>query len=342
LRIVFSLKPMNKTRILTDLRIDQSPIWGKHADFVEDLAPDFFSIWRRMPLFLRNRLNPFAHLFVMIRYRKMYDVIINASLKTGQLLGLIRKAFGSRKPAQILLELMLDQESSAFLWKVKRNIQRYAFSAVDMIFVSSTSEIEIYSNRLELPRHIFHFHFFHTNIVKPGMVHTDQGYLLSVGKTGRDYATLADAARGLPYKIVVVSDAGSIKGIDFPSNCEVLVDISRERYLSLLNDCRIVLVPLHGLVKSTGQVVFLEAMALGKPVVATETVGTFDYIQSGQNGLLVPPYDSRALREAIITVAGNKTVRSNLGRKGLEFVTRNCTFQNYVETVLKAADEVCG
>jgi glycosyltransferase involved in cell wall biosynthesis len=174
------------------------------------------------------------------------------------------------------------------------------------------------------------------------MVHTDQGYLLSAGKTGRDYATLADAVRGLPYKIVVVSDPESIKGIDFPPNCELLVNISRERYLLLLNDCRIVLVPLHRLIKSTGQVVFLEAMALGKPVVATETVGTFDYIQSGQNGLLVPPYDSHALKEAIINVAGNKTVRNDFGRKGLEFVIRNCTFQNYVETVLKAADEVCG
>jgi len=342
LKVVFSLKPMNKTRILTDLRIDQSPVWGNHVDSVEDLAPGFFGVWKRMPLFFRNRLNTFAHLFVMVLYRKRYDVIINASLKTGQLLGVVRKCFGLRKPAQILLELMLDQESNTLLWKMKRNIQRYAFSAVDVIFVSSTAEIKIYSDRFKLPRNAFRFHFFHTNIVKPEMVHTDKGYLLSVGKTGRDYATLADAARGLPYKIVVVSDPKSIKGIDFPPNCELLVNISRERYLLLLNDCRIVLVPLHRLIKSTGQVVFLEAMALGKPVVATETVGTFDYIQSGQNGLLVPPYDSYTLKEAIINVAGNKTIRNNFGRKGLEFVIRNCTFQNYVETVLKAADEVCG
>jgi glycosyltransferase involved in cell wall biosynthesis len=211
-----------------------------------------------------------------------------------------------------------------------------------MIFVSSTTEIKIYSDRFTLPEHKFRFHFFHTNIVKPEMVHTDQGYLLSAGKTGRDYATLADAVRGLPYQTVVISDAQSIKGIDFPSNCEVLVNIPRERYLSLLNGCRLVLVPLHRLVKSTGQVVLLEAMALGKVVVATETVGTSDYIQSGQNGLLVSPYDSHALREAIIKVAGNKTIKSDFGRKGLEFVTRNCTFQRYVETVLKVANEVCG
>jgi glycogen synthase len=46
-------------------------------------------------------------------------------------------------------------------------------------------------------------------------------------------------------------------------------------------------------------VVLFEAMALGKPVVATRAAGTVDYIRDGENGLLVEPGDAPAMANAI-------------------------------------------
>ena len=73
-------------------------------------------------------------------------------------------------------------------------------------------------------------------------------------------------------KIPIVSDDYHLKGIDISANITVKKNIPYSEYLTLLENSRLVVVPLTKHVMSTGQVVILEAMALGKPVIATETV----------------------------------------------------------------------
>jgi glycosyltransferase involved in cell wall biosynthesis len=57
----------------------------------------------------------------------------------------------------------------------------------------------------------------------------------------------------------------------------------------------------------------LEAMAAGKPVVATNIAGIPLVILEGRTGLLVPPRDSHALAEAIVLILLNKSLREKMG-----------------------------
>ncbi|MFI5350662.1 MAG: glycosyltransferase family 4 protein [Elusimicrobiota bacterium] len=57
----------------------------------------------------------------------------------------------------------------------------------------------------------------------------------------------------------------------------------------------------------------LEAMACGKPVVATRT-GTADYIEDGLSGLLVAPRNPGALAEAMLRLIRDSGLREKLGR----------------------------
>jgi glycosyltransferase involved in cell wall biosynthesis len=50
-------------------------------------------------------------------------------------------------------------------------------------------------------------------------------------------------------------------------------------------------------------IVVLEGMASGIPVIATAAGGPVDIIQSGVDGILVPPRNSKALAEAILSIA---------------------------------------
>lgn len=60
-------------------------------------------------------------------------------------------------------------------------------------------------------------------------------------------------------------------------------------------------------------VVAREAMAYGRPVVATAVGGLRDAVEDGVTGLLVPPRDPSALRAAVERLLGDGELRSRLG-----------------------------
>lgn len=63
-------------------------------------------------------------------------------------------------------------------------------------------------------------------------------------------------------------------------------------------------------------VVLMEAMASGRPVVATQVAGVGELVQDGENGLLVLPGDVESLVEAIRTLAHDPDRRRRMGEAG--------------------------
>lgn len=66
----------------------------------------------------------------------------------------------------------------------------------------------------------------------------------------------------------------------------------------------------------------LEAMTLGRPVVATAVDGVTDVVRDGQNGLLVPPGDAGALAAALGRVLADAELRARLGANARALVER--------------------
>jgi glycosyltransferase involved in cell wall biosynthesis len=57
----------------------------------------------------------------------------------------------------------------------------------------------------------------------------------------------------------------------------------------------------------------LEAMALARPVVATDVGGTRDLIVDGETGHLVPPGDGTAITRALISLAADGKLARKMG-----------------------------
>lgn len=63
-------------------------------------------------------------------------------------------------------------------------------------------------------------------------------------------------------------------------------------------------------------IVFLEAAAYGRPVVAGNVGGALDAVIDGETGLLVDPLDSVAVAEAIVRLLGDEQLARRLGAAG--------------------------
>jgi len=63
-------------------------------------------------------------------------------------------------------------------------------------------------------------------------------------------------------------------------------------------------------------IVLLEAMAVGRPVVVSNIDSYASVVTHGKEGLLVPPKDSQALAQTLLTVLGDEALQQRLGDSG--------------------------
>jgi hypothetical protein len=146
-------------------------------------------------------------------------------------------------------------------------------------------------------------------------------YVFSGGGAGRDFETLVEAVRGRNIRVELVVFAPDAIAHP-PENVGVSGPLPQLEFLRRLASARIVVVPLLESDSPHGQTLVVQALALGKPVVATETVGLADYLEHERNALLTPAGDADALRAALVQLltddkllgrlAGNAAADANL------------------------------
>ena len=139
--------------------------------------------------------------------------------------------------------------------------------------------------------------------------------------TGPDRATLETLARAL--------------GVEN----RVLFLGYREDIPDLLANCDLFVLPslYEGLPLS-----ILEAMAAGKPVIASAIGGNNEVILHGENGLLVPKADPAALAAAIRAVLSDGALAGRLAEGGKSRVQRDFSVEAMVESVSQVYDELAG
>lgn len=108
--------------------------------------------------------------------------------------------------------------------------------------------------------------------------------------------------------------------------------VSQERMMSLLSDCDVLALPS----KTEGWgLALMEAMACGKPVVASRVGGIPELVRDGMDGTLVNACDVLGLAEAIVELLSDARMRERMGRAGKERV-RQFSWDNTAKVALEA------
>jgi glycosyltransferase involved in cell wall biosynthesis len=86
--------------------------------------------------------------------------------------------------------------------------------------------------------------------------------------------------------------------------------------------------------------IMLEAMALGKPVIASGVGGVYSVLRDNENGLLVPPSDSASLAEKILDLLDDPLRARAMGQAGRRLVQQEFAVEKMVQQTTTLYREV--
>ena len=107
----------------------------------------------------------------------------------------------------------------------------------------------------------------------------------------------------------------------------------RTDILELLKSCHIVAFPSYykeGLPKS-----LIEATAVGRPIVTTNSIGCKETVVDGYNGYLIPIRDSDTLVERLKLLFENESLRQDMGRNSRTLAEKDFSIENVIQKHLE-------
>jgi len=162
----------------------------------------------------------------------------------------------------------------------------------------------------------------------------DPPHVLYAGRLSAEKGVLelVEAARGIP---LVLAGDGPLRA-RVPG---ALGFVSHDRLLGLYERAAVVACPSH---REGYGVVCAEAMAHGRPVVASAVGGLRDLVVDGETGLLVPPGDVPALRAALERLLGDADLRRRLGGAARERARELLSLDRAVAETVTAYSDALG
>jgi glycosyltransferase involved in cell wall biosynthesis len=156
-------------------------------------------------------------------------------------------------------------------------------------------------------------------------------HVLYVGRLSpeKGITELLEAADGIP--LVVVGD-GPLRD-EVP---KALGFVPNEELGPYYRAAAVVAVPSR---REGYGVVCAEAMAHGRPVVASAVGGLLDLVAHGETGLLVPPGDTAGLREALKWLLGDRELRQRMGAAARERARERLSWERATSETLRAYED---
>ena len=156
------------------------------------------------------------------------------------------------------------------------------------------------------------------------------------------------AKRDMPELKLIVGGDGSqkdyykniSKSMGLGGNVEFVGSVPPARLSEYYNGCSLFVLPSIDPSRETFGIVLLEAMACGKPVVATEIAGPAEEIEESGAGLVISPGDKTELAKAMLCILKNQDLARNMGLAGRRLVEKKYNWRRIAEQTVKVYEEL--
>lgn len=244
--------------------------------------------------FLRLFWYFFFPLAILIR-RKQYVKVIGWQQFYGLNFAFWSRLFGLKKVNDLTVMTFIYKKKGGLKGKLYHKYMSYIVTSkyIDRFICFAKEECHYYSDIFGIDESKFIYvplgHPMATDVQI-----ADDGYIFSTGRSNRDYDFLVNSLINTNFKLIIACDTyHASHGI--AENINVLNDCHGNDMLNLMAKCHCVVVPLKNLKVSSGQLVVLQAMSLGKPVICTDADGIRDYVINGSTGFLIDNVEKQLL-----------------------------------------------
>jgi glycosyltransferase involved in cell wall biosynthesis len=257
-------------------------------------------------------------------------VVINSDANKMFIFCFLHILFPFNKTKLIFVDVALRKPKAGFKGKFSRIIKIILLKKIDL-FLLLQKDTAGFQKYYDIHSTKFRYIPFKINDYEKTLKAniSDEEYVLSAGRSVRDYTTFIKAVKELDYPVIIQTNKREENVIDgtysdlseIPQNVKIIYGGNDPSlWLQTLAKAKIlVLCTLPDDITCAGTGTYIQAMALKKCVIITDSPGTRGILKNGVNAVIVPPKDPVAVRKAIQKVWEDDNYRKKIAENGYKY-----------------------
>ena len=268
----------------------------------------------------------------MLSYQQFYGIIF----------AWFSRIFHTRKLCKMVIMTFIYKPKKGLIGKLYNWFIKYAVESIyiDKIICFSKSECQLYKQHFRTDED----KFIATSLGKKAhgfsIEESEEEYILSAGRSNRDYDFLIKTFEDTDYNLKIVADILTTQMKNISSKRIQIYDHTFGKdYFDILRHSRIVVLPLDNPNISSGQLVLLQAMEMGIPVVICGSNVMDEYIEDGYNGFIVEK-DEQKLLKLVEQIWSDKGTYSKVSENAKRFYKEHGSVQAMAKNIAAIVDKV--
>ncbi len=286
-----------------------NPLAGSHA------------VWRA--------IDPARAIWAMVKRRDAAAIV--SSAESGALVPLLLRWL---MPCPVLVLHDSDHQG----WRPRRWIQRLVLPRADLVLTQTAAQARYLAAEYRLRRAPVFVgpqiddRFFRPLSPGPG------DYVLAVGNdAARDFAGLIAAAAPIGLRLLLLTRLPVVVPEEAKGRIDIISHrVSHAGLRALYAGARFVALPLRERRSPGGMTSLLEAMAMGKAVVMTNSSGAIEFVEPDVTGLCVPIGDTQAMGRALRALWEDPAQCAAMGAAARRRLDAHFSTRRYAERLASA------